>query len=125
MQNRLEHINLTVSNTNNTAAILGDIFDWQIRWQGPAKDNGHTIHLGGNDTYLALYSHKDKHYSTNDHKTVTKLNHIGIVVDDLAKIEQRVIAKGFIPYNHADYEPGKRFYFNIEDNVEIEVVSYM
>ncbi|MEC7669548.1 MAG: VOC family protein, partial [Pseudomonadota bacterium] len=29
-----------------------------------------------------------------------------------------------IPHNHADYEPGKRFYFDTPDGIEIEVVSY-
>ncbi|MFT4811430.1 MAG: hypothetical protein ACI9LX_004807 [Paraglaciecola sp.] len=29
-----------------------------------------------------------------------------------------------MPYNHGDYEPGRRFYFNLEEGIEIEVVSY-
>jgi hypothetical protein len=46
------------------------------------------------------------------------------VVEDLDLIEKRVIAAGFAPYNHGDYEPGKRFYFNDHDDIEYEVVSY-
>jgi catechol 2,3-dioxygenase-like lactoylglutathione lyase family enzyme len=124
MQNRLEHINLTVRDTEATAGILSKLFDWKIRWAGPAKDEGQTIHLGGEDTYLALYSHDEKHTTKTSHKTITHLNHIGIVVDDLDSIEQKVKANGFIPYNYGDYEPGRRFYFDLEDGIEIEVLSY-
>jgi catechol 2,3-dioxygenase-like lactoylglutathione lyase family enzyme len=124
MQSTLEHINITVTDTKSTAASLGEIFDWKIRWQGAAKDDGYTIHLGADDTYLALYSHTDKHLADTSHKTIRQLNHIGIQVDDIEAIESKVKAAGFAPHNHGDYEPGKRFYFNLEDGLEIEVVSY-
>ena len=124
MQPTLEHINLTVTNTDATAAILAKIFDWNIRWTGAAKDNGKTIHLGTDNTYLALYSHAEKHLANITNKTIRSLNHIGIQVDDLDAIETKVKAVGLIPYNHGDYEPGRRFYFNLEEGLEIEVVSY-
>ena len=124
MHSRLEHINLTVRDTDATAIILGEIFDWKIRWAGAAKDEGRTIHLGSDDTYLALYSHHEKEWLDSSHKTITHLNHIGIQVDDLDIIEQRVKAKGLTTFNHGDYEPGRRFYFNLEDGIEVEVVSY-
>jgi catechol 2,3-dioxygenase-like lactoylglutathione lyase family enzyme len=124
MQATLEHINLTVTDTDATAAILAKIFDWNIRWTGAAKDNGKTINLGTDNTYLAVYSHGDKHYANISHKTIGNLNHIGIQVDDLDAIETKVKAAGLIPFNHGDYEPGRRFYFNLEEGLEIEVVSY-
>jgi hypothetical protein len=37
------------------------------------------------------------------------VNHVGIVVDDLDEIEQRVRSVGFEPHMHADYEPGAGF----------------
>ena len=40
------------------------------------------------------------------------LNHLGITVDDLDATEARVTAAGFVPRSHADYEPGRRFYFD-------------
>jgi hypothetical protein len=54
MQPTLEHNNLTVTNTDVTATILAKIFNWKIRWAGAAKDKGKTIHLGTDNTYLAL-----------------------------------------------------------------------
>jgi hypothetical protein len=41
-----------------------------------------------------------------------------------SRIEQKVKSNGFTPYNYADYEPGRRFYFDLEEGIEIEVVSY-
>jgi hypothetical protein len=62
--------------------------------------------------------------TTFTHQIITHLNHIGILVEDLDEVEKKVKASGFIPHNHDDYEPGRRFYFDLEDCVEIEVVSY-
>ena len=52
------------------------------------------------------------------------MNHVGVVVDDLDAVEAKVKAAGFRTHNHADYEPGRRFYFDDENGIEFEVVSY-
>ena len=51
-------------------------------------------------------------------------NHVGIIVDDLGESEQRVRPNLFEPQKHADYEPGRRFYFYDDTGLKIEVVSY-
>ena len=51
------------------------------------------------------------------------VNHVGIVVDDLDEIEQRVRSVGFEPHMRANDEPGRRFYFYDETGPEIEAVS--
>lgn len=120
----LEHVNVTVSDPQKTADMLHDLFGWKVRWTGPAKDGGVTFHVGNDDNYIAIYS-KGGHAAPGDsYETPGGLNHIGIVVDDLDATEAKVKAAGFTPHNHADYEPGRRFYFNDSDDIEIEVVSY-
>ena len=57
-------------------------------------------------------------YSLSGH-----FKHIGLVVDDLDEIEKRVGSVGFKLHMHADFEPGRRFYFYDETGLEIEVVS--
>jgi hypothetical protein len=52
------------------------------------------------------------------------LNHVGLVVDDLDAAERIVIEAGLEPFNHMDYEPGRRFYFFDWDGIEFEMVSY-
>lgn len=122
----LEHVNLTVKDPEKTADLLCKLFDWFIRWKGPSLGNGYTVHVGTKNNYLALYAPgQSQPSSTKRFETRGGLNHIGLVVEDLDAVEKRVLAAGFRPKNYGDYEPGRRFYFFDEDEVEYEVVSYI
>jgi len=120
----LEHANITVTDPQSFADLLCDLFDWRIRWQGDAKSDGYSIHVGGDASYIALYSRGGVTPATNSYSTPGGLNHIGVVVPDIAAVEAHVRKAGFSPHSHGDYEPGVRFYFDGPDGVEIEVVSY-
>jgi len=121
----VEHVNITVSSPLKTAEMLMSLFDWKIRWQGDTLDDGYTVHVGSESSYLALYANPEPKPTTEDtYAHYVGFNHVGIVVDDLAAIERKVINAGFKPYSHGDYEPGKRFYFEDADGLEIEVISY-
>ena len=122
--NFIEHINITVGNPDLTAAYLIRIFDWHIRWRGHAAKGGNTIHVGNDQFYLAVYALELNQGEVLGHKKGQPLNHIGIVVDDLDETERRVIAEGYEPHSHDDYDPGRRFYFFDRDGVEYEIVSY-
>lgn len=126
---QLEHVNITVSDPKRTAQMLIDLFGWHIRWEGSAMAGaGYTVHVGSDDTYVAVYSgaKPDQIVPKQDASYMTRggLNHIGVVVDDLDAVEAKVKAMGLTPKSHADYEPGRRFYFDDPDGVEIEVISY-
>ena len=54
----LEHVNITVKDPQYTAAMLCRIFGWHIRWEGPSMNNGYTVHVGSDSSYLALYRAK-------------------------------------------------------------------
>ena len=43
---RLEHANVTVSDLERTAKMLGDVFGWAVRWEGASKTQGHSLHVG-------------------------------------------------------------------------------
>jgi predicted enzyme related to lactoylglutathione lyase len=121
----LEHVNLTVSDADAFAAALADLFDWKVRWSGEAKGDGRSVHVGDESSYIALYTPQAAleeapgRYSFN-----TGLNHIGIFADDLHAAETRIKGAGYTTYSHGDYEPGRRFYFDGPEGVEIEVISY-
>ena len=122
---RLEHVNVSVTDPKATAGVLGALFDWHIRWEGAAIGNGYTVHVGDDESYLALYAPADGQTPVGDTYHLTGgLNHVGVVVDDIDAVEEKVKELGFLPHNHADYEPGKRFYFDGPDGIEFEVVSY-
>ncbi len=117
----LEHANITVSDPDRLSALLQELCGWRERWRGPSQLGGWTIHVGNDRDYLALY----KHGSPVPRYTKGQpLNHIALVVDDLDAAEAVVKAAGLVPFNHADYEPGRRFYFFDWDGIEFEIVSY-
>jgi len=121
----LEHINMTVTDPVKTAELLCSVFDWRIRWQGPAINGGLTVHVGSDDSYIAVYSSgPPKHQPADTYATKGGLNHVALVVDDLDAVEQKVLKAGCKTHSHADYEPGRRFYFHDHDGIEYEVVSY-
>jgi len=128
-QGQLEHVNITVRDPQKTAAMLGELFGWTIRWEGPAMAGGYTVHVGTETGYVAVYKPADPDalIPADDARAkgiVGALNHVGITVDDLDAAEGRILAAGFETINHGDYEPGRRFYFYDYDGVEYEVVSY-
>lgn len=121
----LEHANFTVSDPKATAAWMETLFGWHIRWQGDAMAGGHTVHVGDAERYLALYTPGETLTNPpSSYVAVGGLNHIAVVVDDLDATEAAIKAHGFETGNHADYEPGRRFYFHDADGIEYEVVQY-
>ena len=121
---RIEHVNVTVRDPEATANLMEKLFGWHVRWTGPSLNGGRTIHVGSENHYLALYTPRDARLTDEDFIKSRPLNHIGILVDDIDDAERKVIAAGLEPFNHADYDPGRRFYFLDPDGTEYEVVSY-
>ena len=117
----LEHVNITVSDIERSAALLEQLLGWRIRWRGPSQLGGETIHVGGDEDYIAVYT---KGARVDRFAKGAPLNHVGIVVPDLDAAEAVVRAAGLEPFNHGDYEPGRRFYFFDWDGIEFELVSY-
>ncbi|MFT6168109.1 MAG: catechol 2,3-dioxygenase-like lactoylglutathione lyase family enzyme [Celeribacter sp.] len=125
VQVRLEHANITVTNLDDTTQWLKAVFDWDLRWKGPSIYDGVSAHVGGKDSYLALYQPSTMpQKGPVSYNTRAGLNHVAVVVDDLDAIEARLKTEGFTPRSHADYEPGRRFYFEDENGIEFEVVQY-
>ena len=121
---RIEHVNITVRDPERAARLMGELFGWKVRWQGPALNGGHTVHVGSEDQYLARYTPRGSNLTDEDFVKGRPLNHVGVEVDDIDATEAKVVAAGLIPFNQDDYEPGRRFYFFDPDGIEYEVVSY-
>jgi catechol 2,3-dioxygenase-like lactoylglutathione lyase family enzyme len=120
-QGHIEHVNLTVTDIERSAALFESLLGWRQRWRGPAINGGETIHVGEDDTYLALYTDRRDHAGEAKGRP---LNHVGLLVNDLDVAERIVLEHGLETFNHGDYEPGRRFYFFDWDGIEFEVVSY-
>lgn len=117
----LEHANITVSDPERSSALLQKLCGWRERWRGPSQLGGWTIHVGNEHDYLAVYTRDGE---IDRFAKGQPLNHVGLVVDDLDAAEAIVTEAGLEPFSHADYEPGRRFYFFDWDGIEFELVSY-
>lgn len=121
---RLEHVNITVADPERTSALMQALFGWHVRWSGTGQNGGHYVHVGSDRHYIAFYAPGGTDHAPQAFVKGRPLNHIAVEVDDLDATEARVIAAGLKPFSHADYEPGRRFYFLDLDGIEYEVVSY-
>lgn len=124
MPGTLEHANVTVTDPETSAAMLSRVFGWHVRWSGPSTMGGHTVHVGTDTAYVALYTPPETPAPSADVDRLGGLQHLGVVVDDLDEVAQRVRAEGIEPHSFMTYEPGRRFYFDDHDGIEFEVVSY-
>lgn len=120
----IEHVNVTVSDPELTANMLKSLFGWRERWRGPSALGGSTIHVGDDETYIAVYAAPDGDGAPIGHVKGRPLNHVALVVEDLDAVEANVVSLGLTPFAHGDYEPGRRFYFFDRDGIEYEIVSY-
>ena len=125
MTAQLEHANLTVADPDATAAWMQTAFGWHIRWEDETQTGLRAVHVGTDASYIALFSPETPSAkATGRYATIGAMNHLGVVVDDLDATEAAVRKAGFTPHHHADYAPGRRFYFMDDLDVEYEVASY-
>ncbi|MBT8154893.1 VOC family protein [Epibacterium ulvae] len=121
----LEHANVTVTTPAATAAWMEKVFGWHIRWQGDSIDGGHSMHVGSDTSYVALYTpNSELNEAPSSYVTRGGLNHLAVIVEDYEATERAVVSAGFKPGEHYDYEPGRRFYFHDDNGIEFEVVTY-
>ena len=121
----LEYLNVTVKDIHATAKMLCGLFGWEVRWEGAPIHDSYSLHVESKTSCLALYTPpKTPTFVGAKYHSCAALNHIGIVVEGLDAVEPKVIARGYVPNSHQDYEPGRRYYFEDEDGIEIEVISY-
>lgn len=119
----LEHVNLTVSDLDRSVEFYREVFGLRERWRGQRQTGDEAVHLGLEDFYLALFQGTEAGRALIDYDHVG-FNHLGIVVDDLEPVRERLEAVGGHVHLEGDYEPGRRLYFFDPDGHEVEVVSY-
>ena len=102
-----------------------EVFDWPVRWQGPALGSGRSLHVGSEASSIALYcSNEATDAAPDSYRCLSELNHIGVVVDDLDLVEAQVRKAEFTPNSYADYASERWFYFKDHDEIEYDVVQY-
>ncbi|MCK6470692.1 MAG: VOC family protein [Planctomycetes bacterium] len=124
MRNALEHANISVGNVEETVRFLQAAFpDWKVRGTGREGGELKWLHIGTDNTYLALSPAESR--ARNAVSGGVGLNHLGFVVDDAEALKTRLLAAGYREGYKAPGHPNRRrVYFLDADGFEYEFVQY-
>jgi catechol 2,3-dioxygenase-like lactoylglutathione lyase family enzyme len=120
---RLEHANLSVNDIDAMIAFLRVAFpSFRVRQDGTREDGERWVHVGADDTYIALFQAKRRHVSDFRGQP---LNHLGYEVDDVEAVRRRLLAAGYRENLQPNAHPyRKRVYFYDPEGNEWEFVQY-
>ena len=127
----IEHVSLTVKDIESMTKFLCTAFpDFRKRGSGVIVDADRSqawSHVGNDKQYIALYEARPgATHRPAAHTFTPSANHIGVVVDDVAAVKQRLIAagyrEGFVPEEHP-YR--RRAYIIDPEGFEWELVQYL
>jgi catechol 2,3-dioxygenase-like lactoylglutathione lyase family enzyme len=125
---RLEHANLHVSNVDEMLRFIKAAFPaFKIRYDSGKNNPEHWVHIGSEDTYLAIYQATQKAISpATPYSGRPGINHLGFVVNDVKVIQQRLLKAGFEETTLQNNHPGrKRIYFYDAEGNDWEFIEYL
>jgi catechol 2,3-dioxygenase-like lactoylglutathione lyase family enzyme len=128
MAARLEHANLCVRDIDRTIQFVMTAFpEFQIRRDATDPDGSRWVHVGTDETYLALTqvtAEPAKRWTPYEGEP--GVNHLGFEVDDADALRERMRAAGYedstVPNSHPHR---KRVYFYDPDGNDWEFVQYL
>jgi catechol 2,3-dioxygenase-like lactoylglutathione lyase family enzyme len=127
MTTRLEHANLIVRDLDEMLRFVQTAFpDFRIRGEGKTLQGNRWIHVGNDDTYLAL--------SPATRKAAERwvpyggrpgTNHLGFEVTDADAVRRRLAAAGYTDSTFPNEHPHRRrVYFHDAEGNDWEFVEY-
>jgi len=124
---RIEHANLSVRDIDAMARFLGTAFpSFRVRGQGTTPRGTRWLHLGTDDTYLALSeATREPVEPWVPHSDLPGTNHLGYEVEDVEALRQRLSAAGYRESTVANAHPyRRRVYFYDPEGRDWEFVEY-
>ncbi len=120
----LEHANISVNNLDETVEFIQTALP-EFKVRGGGESNGRKwIHIGTDESYLALTEVRKKENGKNYH--LNGLNHLGFVVDDVTQVAERLSKKGYVrSYPLTKHQFRIRDYFLDNAGNEYEFVQYL
>jgi catechol 2,3-dioxygenase-like lactoylglutathione lyase family enzyme len=123
---RLEHANLFVRDIDATIRFLQKALpEFRIRFDGMDPQGFRWVHIGTDDTYIALIQSTIEVDERRKPIGVPGVNHLAYEVEDVDKLRERLRSAGYtdstFPNQHM-YR--KRVYFHDPDGNEWEFVQY-
>jgi catechol 2,3-dioxygenase-like lactoylglutathione lyase family enzyme len=127
MQIRLEHANIGVRDIEAMIRFLKTAFpEFQVRGEGISRDGSRWVHIGTNDTYIALgHAKADSGRRWMPYIGEPGVNHLAYEVDDAESLRGRLKAAGYRESTPPNAHPHrKRVYFYDPEGNDWEFVQY-
>ena len=124
---RLEHANICVRDIEPMVHFLKTAFpEFRMRGEGKSRDGTRWVHIGTNDTYIALGQAKaDSKRHWMPYSGEPGVNHLAYEVDDAESLRARLKAAGYRESTVPNVHPHrKRVYFYDPDGNDWEFVQY-
>ncbi|MCZ6463635.1 MAG: VOC family protein [Proteobacteria bacterium] len=127
MSVRLEHANLAVRDLGVMIEFIRAAFpDFRIRGEGRTFTGTRWVHVGNDETYLAL---SEARVETSErwvpYAGKPGLNHLGYEVDDAEALRERMLAGGYTESTVPNSHPHRRrIYFHDPEGNDWEFVQY-
>ena len=128
MSIRLEHANLAVRDVDGALRFIQTAFpDFRVRSEGKTWNGRRWLHVGTQETYLALNEATDAPAEAwVPYGGKPGLNHLGYEVDDAEEVRRRLATAGYrdstVPNDHPHR---KRVYFHDAEGNDWEFVEYL
>jgi catechol 2,3-dioxygenase-like lactoylglutathione lyase family enzyme len=127
MSVRLEHANLCVRDLAATIRFVCTAFpEFRLRGEGRTWSGGRWVHVGTDDTYLALTQASEQPPEPFvPYSDAPGTNHLGYEVDDVEALRQRMLAAGYRESSVTKRHPHRRrVYFADREGNDWEFVEY-
>jgi catechol 2,3-dioxygenase-like lactoylglutathione lyase family enzyme len=127
MAARLDHANLIVRDIDETIRFLQTAFpDFRVRGGGTGPTGARWVHVGNDDTYLALNQATADAEPWTPYAGKPGLNHLGFAVDDADALQARLRAAGYKDSTVPNSHPARRrVYFYDKEGNDWEFVEYL
>jgi catechol 2,3-dioxygenase-like lactoylglutathione lyase family enzyme len=124
---RLEHANICVRDIEPVIRFLKTTFpEFRVRGEGISRDGTRWVHVGTNDTYIALgQARTDSERHWMPYHGEPGVNHLAYEVDDVEALSARLKAAGYRESTPPNSHPHrKRVYFYDPEGNDWEFVQY-
>lgn len=128
MKLRIEHANLAVRDVDGMIRFLQTAFpDFEIRWEGKTWQGARWVHVGTEETYLALNEAREQAPEPwVPYGGKPGLNHLGYEVEDVDALRERLSQAGYRDSTVPNAHPHrKRVYFYDAEGNDWEFVQYL
>ena len=127
MKIRIEHANLAVRDVDVMIRFLQAAFpDFQVRREGKSWHGARWVHIGTDDTYIALNEAREEPAEAwVPYAGKPGLNHLGYEVDDVEALRARLAEANYRDSTVPNQHPHRRrVYFHDPEGNDWEFVQY-